>query len=94
MAAQKQAPVVANPPFNKVFWAVISIFFVCLAAQIGIGIWGGDTPSPALQDAATGCGALWKMAAGAISGLLGGRAAAPEEVRVVPGNQPKKSAGS
>jgi hypothetical protein len=80
--AKVRAPQVANPPFNKVYWAVIVIFFTCLAVQVSIGIWGGDKPNAALQDAANGCGAIWKIAGGAIVGMLGGRAGAPNSIEV------------
>ncbi len=82
MPPKKQAIVSTNPLFRFVVWIVIVLAISTLTVWICVAFLAGEKPSIIQQRLADGCETVFKMAAGALIGLIGGRAGTPDRIEL------------
>lgn len=88
----KQATVATNPLFRFAVWVTISLTFITGAVWVFV-VFNADNPPTKLQERlADACDTIVKMGAGALIGLLGGRAGAPDKIELTDGRSPGSTA--
>jgi hypothetical protein len=79
--AKKKTPiVVTNPLFRFVVFIVICIAVVTLGIWFYLATTAGEHPTKFQERLVDTCDTVFKMSAGALIGLLGGKAGTPEKI--------------